>query len=66
MFGKNDTDGTDAADGLLSGSDFSADDRAASICPVGVILPKHQGFDKPIGERRFDRVSIDQELSHER
>lgn len=55
-----------SSNGLLSGSDFSPDDRAASVCPVGVILPKHQGFDKPIGERRYDRVMIDQEVSHER
>jgi [NiFe] hydrogenase diaphorase moiety small subunit len=29
-------------------------DRAASICPVGVILPKRRGFAVPIGQRRFD------------
>jgi [NiFe] hydrogenase diaphorase moiety small subunit len=29
-------------------------DRAARICPVGVILPKRRGFAVPIGERRFD------------
>ena len=33
-------------------------DRAASICPVGAILPKRRGFAIPIGERRYDRDPV--------
>ncbi len=47
-----------AESGRLADTDFSAEDRAAHICPVGVILPKRQGFQVPIGERRYDRAPI--------
>jgi [NiFe] hydrogenase diaphorase moiety small subunit len=40
--------------GELGDSRFEASDFAASVCPVGAILPKRQGFAVPIGERRFD------------
>ncbi len=40
--------------GRLGDTDFAATDRAAAVCPVGVILPKRRGFAVPIGERRFD------------
>ena len=46
-------------DGNLVSSDFDKFDRAASICLVGVILPKHKGFKTPIGERPFDVTPID-------
>jgi len=48
-------------DGLLASSGFDKTDRAASICPVGVILPKHQGFQLPIGERVFDKIAINKQ-----
>ncbi len=44
--------------GKLGDSDFSADDKAAQVCPVGAILDKHRGYDKPIGERLYDRQPI--------
>ncbi|HNK19574.1 MAG TPA: ferredoxin, partial [Piscinibacter sp.] len=40
--------------GRLADTDFATTDRAASICPVGVILPKRRGFVIPIGQRRYD------------
>ncbi len=49
-----------APDGLLVNSEFASTDRAASVCPVGVFLPKHQGFKTPIGQRKYDRHSIEQ------
>lgn len=49
-------------DGLLGSSNFDKNDRAASICPVGVILPKHQGFNKPIGKRLFDETPINEQM----
>jgi [NiFe] hydrogenase diaphorase moiety small subunit len=44
--------------GQLGDSAMALTDRAASICPVGVILPKRRGFVIPIGERRYDRDSV--------
>ena len=43
--------------GRLADTTMTLGDRAASVCPVGVILPKRRGFAIPIGERRFDAVS---------
>lgn len=40
--------------GKLGDSAVALTDRAASICPVGAILPKGRGFVVPIGERRYD------------
>ena len=40
--------------GRLADTDMTLDDRAASICPVGAILPKRRGFAIPIGQRHFD------------
>lgn len=47
-----------SASGRLGDTDISPDDRAAHICPVGVILPKRRGFAVPIGARRFDMASV--------
>jgi [NiFe] hydrogenase diaphorase moiety small subunit len=47
-----------SASGLLADSTMALSDRAASVCPVGVILPKRRGFRVPIGERRFDARSV--------
>ena len=44
--------------GRLRDTDFSATDRAAEVCPVGVILKKRVGFAKPIGERDYDQQPI--------
>lgn len=49
-----------SASGQLGDSDFAATDRAAHVCPVGVILPKGRGFAVPIGERRFDLKPVDE------
>lgn len=46
--------------GKLADTAMTLDDRAANICPVGVILPKRRGFAIPIGQRRFDLKSISQ------
>jgi len=44
--------------GKLGDSDFTAADKAAHVCPVGAILPKHRGFEQPIGKRLYDRQPI--------
>ena len=40
--------------GRLADTDFAATDRAAEVCPVGVILKKRVGFAVPIGARTYD------------
>lgn len=42
----------------LADTGFEATDRAASVCPVGVILRKRVGFVTPIGERAYDARPI--------
>ncbi len=44
--------------GRLGDTDFAVTDRAAEICPVGVILKKRVGFAVPIGERTYDPAPI--------
>ncbi|MGK2915601.1 MAG: ferredoxin [Porticoccaceae bacterium] len=51
-----------SASGRLGDTDMALDDRAASICPVGVILPKRRGFAVPIGQRRFDLKPVSQQV----
>ena len=47
-----------SASGRLADTTMALGDRAALVCPVGVILPKRRGFAVPIGERRFDRHPV--------
>ena len=47
-----------SASGRLGDTDFAVTDRAMTVCPVGVILPKGRGFKVPIGKRRYDVHSI--------
>ncbi len=44
--------------GKLGATAFSLSDKAAQVCPTGTILTKHQGYDTPIGQRLYDRQSI--------
>jgi [NiFe] hydrogenase diaphorase moiety small subunit len=49
-----------AASGKLGDTNFSAEDKAAQVCPVGAILPKRKGFAVPIGKRKYDAKPISQ------
>lgn len=49
-----------AQSGHLVDTNFSVSDKAAHVCPVGVILPKRRGFVVPIGERTFDKQPIEE------
>jgi [NiFe] hydrogenase diaphorase moiety small subunit len=51
-----------ARSGRLADTDFSLSDRAAHVCPVGVILEKRQGFSVPIGKRQYDVQPIGQQM----
>ena len=48
--------------GRLADTTMTPADRAASICPVGVILLKRRGFVIPIGQRRFDAKSVSEQV----
>jgi [NiFe] hydrogenase diaphorase moiety small subunit len=50
--------------GRLADTNFSAADRAASICPVGVILTKRVGFAVPIGSRTYDKAPVSDMKAH--
>lgn len=50
--------------GKLADTDFAASDRAAQVCPVGVILHKGVGFATPIGTRRYDEEPISAHVGH--
>ncbi len=47
-----------AASGRLGDTDLEATDAAVSVCPVGCILPKRQAYQTPVGQRKYDRLSI--------
>ncbi len=50
-----------AESGRLGDTNAAAADKAMSVCPVGVILRKREGFHVPIGERRFDRSPVSEQ-----
>ncbi|HEY6094136.1 MAG TPA: 2Fe-2S iron-sulfur cluster-binding protein [Gallionellaceae bacterium] len=47
-----------AASGQLADTNFTGQDKAAHVCPVGVILKKRVGFKVPIGQRTYDLQPI--------
>ena len=47
-----------AASGRLGDTSFAASDKAMHVCPVGAILPKHRGYEVPIGRRLYDLEPI--------
>jgi [NiFe] hydrogenase diaphorase moiety small subunit len=50
-----------AESGRLADTDFAATDKAAEVCPVGVILRKRRGFAVPIGKRTYDLKPISEQ-----
>ncbi len=51
--------------GLLADTNITGADKAANVCPVGVILHKRRGFAVPIGKRQYDETSIREQEEHE-
>ncbi len=47
--------------GRLADTDIDPSDKAANICPVGVILHKRQGFTVPYGQRAYDETPISEQ-----
>ena len=39
-------------------SELEITDEAVSVCPVGTIMPKHLGYETPIGQRLYDTRPI--------
>ena len=52
-----------AKSGQLGDTDFTLDDKAAQVCPVGVILKKRRGFAVPIGQRTYDKAPISETVT---
>ncbi len=48
-----------SASGSLGDSSLAVTDRAVAICPVGALLVKRRGFGVPIGQRTYDRQTVD-------
>jgi [NiFe] hydrogenase diaphorase moiety small subunit len=46
----------------LGDTEFTLADKAAHVCPVGVILPKRRGFAVPIGERIYDKKPMSEQV----
>jgi [NiFe] hydrogenase diaphorase moiety small subunit len=47
-----------AESGRLADTTLALTDKAMSVCPVGVIVRKREGFRVPIGERRYDAQPV--------
>ena len=47
--------------GLLKDTNIDPKDRALQVCPTGALMVKRRGYEKPIGERRFDQQAIEEE-----
>jgi [NiFe] hydrogenase diaphorase moiety small subunit len=54
-----------AKSGQLGDTNFTLADKAAQVCPVGVILKKRKGFAVPIGERKYDKAPISEPATTE-
>ena len=47
-----------SASGKPGDSELDITDKAVSVCPVGAIMPKHLGYETPIGQRLYDTKPI--------
>jgi [NiFe] hydrogenase diaphorase moiety small subunit len=50
----------------LGATDLDVADKAAAVCPVGCIVVKHTGYEKPYGTRTFDEQSIGSDIESKR
>ncbi|HID75995.1 MAG TPA: NADP oxidoreductase, partial [Planctomycetaceae bacterium] len=50
----------------LADTDAAVTDKALEVCPVGALVPKHQGFTVPIGQRPFDQRPIGSDTQPEK
>jgi [NiFe] hydrogenase diaphorase moiety small subunit len=50
----------------VAGTDLSAADKAAELCPVGAILKKRIGYAVPIGKREYDQKPIGSNIEETR
>lgn len=54
------------ADARLVDTDVDVTDKAITVCPVGTLIRKHEGFKMPIGSRRFDGTCIGSDIEDRR
>ena len=54
------------SDANLAGTNMSAADAAAKLCPVGCILVKRVGYAVPVGRRLYDQKPIGSEIEARR
>jgi [NiFe] hydrogenase diaphorase moiety small subunit len=54
------------SDANLAGTNLSAADAAAKLCPVGSILIKRVGYAVPVGRRLYDQQPIGSEIEARR
>jgi len=50
----------------LAATDLDVADKAAAVCPVGCIVVKRTGYEKPYGEREFDDRAIGSDIESKR
>jgi [NiFe] hydrogenase diaphorase moiety small subunit len=50
------------AEARLKDTELDVSDKAVSVCPVGAILTKRQGFKTPYGQRAYDKQPIGSEI----
>lgn len=50
------------AEAYLADTEASATDKALDVCPVGALLKKRVGYDKPVGQREYDHKPIGSEI----
>lgn len=44
--------------GKLGDTELEVNDKAVEVCPVGALMPKHKGFEDPVGQRLYDAKPI--------
>ncbi|MBN1845232.1 MAG: (2Fe-2S)-binding protein [Sedimentisphaerales bacterium] len=54
------------AEARLADTDVDVTDKALSICPVGALMRKRQGYADPIGRRRYDHQPIGSDIEAKR
>ena len=50
----------------LGGTRMTKVDRAVTACPVGALVPKHRGYDVPVGRRPYDHRPIGSDVESRR
>jgi [NiFe] hydrogenase diaphorase moiety small subunit len=52
------------AEADLAGTDAAVTDKAVEVCPVGALMPKHVGYNVPVGKRKYDHDPIGSDIEN--